>query len=111
MGDEGGFAPPIDTFEAALDLLTEAISAAGYTGTIKIGMDPASSEFFRGAGVYDLKFKAKENDGSGKKSRWVFERPRQGCVCAVVCLQVALKLTESQSAEEHCKSIGGPARQ
>lgn len=34
VGDEGGFAPPIDTFEQALDLLTEAIAAAGYTGRV-----------------------------------------------------------------------------
>lgn len=32
VGDEGGFAPPIDTFEAALDLLTTAIKDAGYAG-------------------------------------------------------------------------------
>lgn len=68
VGDEGGFAPPIDTFEAALDLLTEAIAAAGYTGKIKIGMDPASSEFFRESGVYDLNFKAASNDGSGRRT-------------------------------------------
>ena len=35
VGDEGGFAPPIDSFEAALDLLTEAIAAAGYTGKVR----------------------------------------------------------------------------
>jgi enolase len=34
VGDEGGFAPPIDTFEQALDLLTEAIATAGYTGKV-----------------------------------------------------------------------------
>ncbi|KAF8057663.1 ENO1 [Scenedesmus sp. PABB004] len=68
VGDEGGFAPPIDSFEAALDLLTSAIAAAGYAGKIKIGIDPASSEFFRGAGCYDLQFKAAANDGSGKRT-------------------------------------------
>eukprot|EP00775_Hariotina_reticulata_P013554 gene13554-13682_t len=31
-------------------------------------MDPASSEFFRESGVYDLKFKVANNDGSGRKS-------------------------------------------
>lgn len=35
VGDEGGFAPPIDTFEQALDLLTEAIATAGYTGKVR----------------------------------------------------------------------------
>lgn len=35
---------------------------------VRIGIDPASSEFFRQGGVYDLKFKAEPNDGSGKRS-------------------------------------------
>ena len=36
-------------------------------------MDPASSEFFdEDTKLYDLKFKAKDNDGSGKKTRLVF---------------------------------------
>jgi len=46
IGDEGGFAPPISRPHEALDLLVEAIAAAGHTGKIKIGIDPASSEFF-----------------------------------------------------------------
>lgn len=36
VGDEGGFAPPCDSFEAALDLLVAAIEQAGYTGKIKV---------------------------------------------------------------------------
>lgn len=35
---------------------------------VRIGIDPASSEFFRQGGVYDLKFKSEPNDGSGKRS-------------------------------------------
>ncbi|PIN69707.1 phosphopyruvate hydratase [Candidatus Woesearchaeota archaeon CG11_big_fil_rev_8_21_14_0_20_43_8] len=46
VGDEGGFAPPIDTPDAALDLLNEAIDTAGYHGKVMIAMDPAASEFF-----------------------------------------------------------------
>ncbi|KIX08488.1 phosphopyruvate hydratase [Rhinocladiella mackenziei CBS 650.93] len=46
IGDEGGFAPPISEPHEALDLLVSAISSAGYTDKIKIGIDPASSEFF-----------------------------------------------------------------
>mgnify|MGYP001798323534 CR=1 FL=1 len=63
MGDEGGFAPNIlDNFEA-LNLLTEAIDKAGYTGKIKIGMDVAASEFCKD-GKYDLDFKNKNSDPS-----------------------------------------------
>lgn len=61
LGDEGGFAPPIHRPQQALDLLTTAVEEAGYTGKIKFGIDPASTEFFRG-GSYDLGFKGTEPD-------------------------------------------------
>lgn len=56
VGDEGGVAPDIQTPEEALDLITDAIEQAGYTGQISIAMDVASSEFYR-EGKYDLDFK------------------------------------------------------
>jgi enolase len=48
LGDEGGFAPNLDSNRAALDLIAEAVSAAGLTlGTdIALAMDVAASEFF-----------------------------------------------------------------
>lgn len=47
VGDEGGFAPDLDSDEQALDLLCEAISAAGYgTDKVKLALDVASSEWF-----------------------------------------------------------------
>ena len=47
VGDEGGFAPNLDTDEQALELLVDAISAAGYKpdGEIKIALDAAASEW------------------------------------------------------------------
>lgn len=45
---------------AALELLKEAISKAGYAEEIVIGMDVAASEFFR-SGKYDLDFKSPED--------------------------------------------------
>lgn len=62
VGDEGGFAPPITRLEEALDLLERAVRSCNYAGKIKYAIDPASSEFFRGDGTYDLGFKAKEPD-------------------------------------------------
>jgi enolase len=49
VGDEGGFAPNLPGNEAALQLIVQAIEAAGYTaGTqVAIGLDCASSEFFK----------------------------------------------------------------
>ncbi|KAL7275507.1 phosphopyruvate hydratase [Rhizina undulata] len=44
--------------EEALDLITHAIEQAGYTGKIKIAIDPASSEFYKeDIKKYDLDFK------------------------------------------------------
>lgn len=63
VGDEGGVAPDIQTAEEALDLITEAIEQAGYTGKIKIAMDVASSEFYKAdVKKYDLDFKNPESD-------------------------------------------------
>jgi enolase len=48
LGDEGGFAPNLDSNRAALDLIAEAVAAAGFTlGTdIALAMDVAASEFY-----------------------------------------------------------------
>lgn len=56
VGDEGGFAPPLDGADEALEVLTEAIEKAGYTGQVHIALDVASSEFYK-EGKYDLNFK------------------------------------------------------
>ncbi len=60
LGDEGGFAPDLESNSAALDLLVEAITAAGYTPgeDLGIALDPATSEIFRD-GAYHL-------DGEGR---------------------------------------------
>ena len=54
VGDEGGFAPALKGTEEALDVLAQAIEAAGYTpGTdITLALDCAASEYHRD-GVYD----------------------------------------------------------
>ncbi|KAI0125719.1 Enolase, C-terminal TIM barrel domain-containing protein [Xylariales sp. AK1849] len=65
VGDEGGVAPDIQTPAEALDLITDAIEQAGYTGKIKIAMDVASSEFYKeDVKKYDLDFKNPESDSS-----------------------------------------------
>ncbi len=49
VGDEGGFAPSVENHEAAIRLILEAIEKAGYEPgrQIALGLDCASSEFFR----------------------------------------------------------------
>ncbi len=55
-GDEGGFAPDLESNEAALEVLMEAIGASGYVpGTqIAIALDPATSELHSDSGGYEL---------------------------------------------------------
>ena len=55
MGDEGGFAPDLDSNEAALEMLVAGIEAAGYRPgeDVAIALDPATSEIFEG-GAYVL---------------------------------------------------------
>jgi enolase len=55
VGDEGGFAPSLDSNEAPLELLVAAIEAAGYRpgDDVAICLDPAASEFFQD-GRYEL---------------------------------------------------------
>jgi enolase len=55
VGDEGGFAPALDSNEAPLELLVTAISSAGYRPgeDVAICLDPAASEFFKD-GRYEL---------------------------------------------------------
>ena len=64
VGDEGGFAPALDSIEDALDCIIAAIKKAGYKPgkDITIAMDCASSEFFKN-GKYDYTWKEKD----GKK--------------------------------------------
>lgn len=45
VGDEGGFAPPIDSPEVALSLISQAIERANFYGKIDISLDIAASQF------------------------------------------------------------------
>ncbi len=66
VGDEGGFAPNLPSNAAALDIIAEAVSAAGYVlgEDITLALDCAASEFYRD-GVYDLKGENRQFDSSG----------------------------------------------
>ena len=58
VGDEGGFAPALDSIEDALECIIKAIKAAGYRPgkDVTIALDCASSEFFKN-GKYDYTWK------------------------------------------------------
>ncbi len=61
VGDEGGFAPDLESNEAAIRIILQAIEAAGYTPgkDVCLGIDAASSEFTRD-GKYDLASEGKK---------------------------------------------------
>ena len=65
VGDEGGFAPDLDSNEAALEVITSAIKKAGYVPgeDILLGLDVASSEFYRN-GRYVLASEGKSLDAN-----------------------------------------------
>ncbi|MGI6256213.1 MAG: phosphopyruvate hydratase [Acutalibacter sp.] len=48
VGDEGGFAPDLESDEAAIEAVLEAIDKAGYSGKVKLALDAAGSEWVQG---------------------------------------------------------------
>ncbi len=71
VGDEGGFAPNLESNEAALQALIEGIEAAGYTpgDDVAIAMDPATSELYSG-GVYDLEHEGRKLSSDELAAYW-----------------------------------------
>ena len=70
VGDEGGFAPNLKTNDEAVELIVEAIKAAGYRPgrDIAIALDPAASEFFE-----DGSYVFKKSSGTRKSSAAMVE--------------------------------------
>ncbi|MFY8297847.1 phosphopyruvate hydratase [Pseudoalteromonas sp. SS15] len=66
VGDEGGFAPDLKSNEEALEVIAEAVAAAGYelNKDITLALDCAASEFYVD-GKYDLKGEGKVFDSEG----------------------------------------------
>lgn len=81
VGDEGGFAPDLQSNEEALKLLVEAIDAAGYKPgkDIFIALDPASSEFSENNRYYI------EGDKEGRTSEQMIDLYEQWCEKYPIC--------------------------
>jgi len=71
VGDEGGFAPDLDSNEDALKTLIAAIQAAGYTPgeQVAIALDPATSEIFKGD-LYDLEHESRKLSSQEMAEYW-----------------------------------------
>ena len=70
-GDEGGFAPDLESNEAALQMLIAGIEAAGYTpgADVAIALDPATSEI-RSGDVYDLEHEGRRLSSAELAAYW-----------------------------------------
>ena len=71
VGDEGGFAPDLDSNEAALQALMEGIEAAGYQpgADVAIALDPATSEVFED-GSYVLEHEGRTLSAAEMADYW-----------------------------------------
>jgi enolase len=70
-GDEGGFAPDLESNEAALQMLIAGIEAAGYEPgeDVGIALDPATSEIYR-SGSYDLEHEGRKLSSDEMAAYW-----------------------------------------
>jgi enolase len=64
VGDEGGFAPELDSTEAAIDAVLEAAERAGHRERVAIALDPAATELF-GDGSYRFERQGGVHDSAG----------------------------------------------
>jgi enolase len=71
VGDEGGFAPDLDSNEAALEMLIAGIEAAGHRpgDDVAIALDPATSEIFEG-GAYVLEHEGRSLSSEQMADYW-----------------------------------------
>jgi enolase len=67
VGDEGGFAPDLESSEAAIEVILEAAERAGHRERIAIALDPATSEVFDD-GVY--RFEGREKPSAEMPAFW-----------------------------------------
>src|SRR4051812_49388570 len=67
VGDEGGFAPDLESSEAAIDAILEAAERAGLRDRVAIALDPATSEVFAD-GVY--RFERREKTSAEMPGFW-----------------------------------------
>jgi enolase len=72
VGDEGGFAPDLEHNQDALEVIMEAIQAAGYApgDEVALALDPATTELYR-EGRYHLEGEGRTLDAAGMVDYWV----------------------------------------
>ncbi len=102
LGDEGGFAPNLETNAAALDLICEAIEKAGLTPgkDVALALDVASTEFFKNGGY--------EFEGGAKGTDYMVEYYKKLVAdYPIVSIEDPLSEDEWEAWVELTKTIGG----
>ena len=64
VGDEGGFAPDLESTEHAVEAIFEAAGRAGHADRVALALDPAASELYRD-GSYELRGEGRTLDAAG----------------------------------------------
>ena len=71
VGDEGGYAPSLDSDEQAIEYICRAIEACGYSDSVKLALDAAASEWYSEADDrYKLRKRGMEYDRDGLIDFW-----------------------------------------
>lgn len=66
VGDEGGFAPPLECFEEPLDYICDAVQELGYWNKVSLGIDAAATTFYKKE-KYELEGAKLSADGLAQK--------------------------------------------
>ena len=107
VGDEGGFAPNCKSNEEAIQIVLEAIAAAGYKPgeQVSVALDPASSEFYdKGSGKYVFKKSDKSAHSSAEMAAywtgWVEKYP-------IVSIEDGMAEDDWSGWKQLTQSVGG----
>ena len=101
VGDEGGFAPNLSSHEEAIEFILLSIEKAGYVPgkDISLGLDVASSEFYRD-GIYTLENKKRTSaDMIAQLEKWVKQYP-------ITSIEDGLAENDWQGWEQLTKTLG-----
>ena len=99
IGDEGGFAPDLESSEAAIEAILEAAGRAGHGDRIAIALDPATSEVFED-GVY--RFEGREKRSEEMPAFWTELCERY----PIVSIEDGLAEDDWETWEQLTKEIG-----
>ena len=104
VGDEGGFAPDLESDEEAIELIIKAITNAGYsTENVKLALDCAASEWSFRDGAYSLPKRAEKKTSGELISYW----QRLTDMYPIISVEDGLDQNDLEGWSEMTKRLGG----